>query len=78
MKTNSSHPVMTLEKKEHFRGLAILEGLGGVALAVMTKSEILVVDIAEWKILLRQKHRRDLDPSLIMKIFSKDDGIFPP
>lgn len=69
---------MAPEKKEQFRGLAILEGLGGVALAVMTTSEILVVDIVEWKILLRQKHRRDLDPSLIMKIFSKDDGIFPP
>lgn len=65
---------MTLEKLEHFRGLATLDCLGGIALAVMTTSEILIIDISDWKILIRQKHRRDLDPSLMMKTFSKEDG----
>jgi hypothetical protein len=68
---------MTLEKTEHFRGLATLNSLGGIALAAMTTSEILIVGISGWKIFLRQKHRRDLDPSLVMKTFSKEDGTFP-
>ena len=75
MKTGLSSIVLTPEKKECFCGLATLDALRGIALAVMTTSEILIVDLKDWKILLRQKHRRNRDPSLVMNIFSKDDGI---
>jgi hypothetical protein len=62
------------DKNEDFRGLLTLEGLRGIALTILTTSEIIVLDSANWKILIRQKHRRDLDPSLIMKSFSAEDG----
>jgi hypothetical protein len=65
---------MSPNNKEHFRGLAVIDALGGIAYAVLTSSEILIVESSDWAILLRQKHRRDLDPSLVMKIFSTDDG----
>jgi hypothetical protein len=62
-------------KKEHFRGLARLDALQGGTFAVLTTSEILIIEVEEWRILLRQKHRRDLDPSLVMKVLSREDGI---
>ena len=65
---------MSPRSSEHFRGLAAVEPLGGLAYAMLTSSEILIVERSDWAILLRQKHRRDLDPSLVMKIFSSDDG----
>jgi hypothetical protein len=45
-----------------------------MALAILTISEILVVDMLQWKVLIRQKHRRDPDPSLHMKIFASENG----
>lgn len=66
--------MLTPEKKEHFSGLITPDGLKGIAFAVLTTSEIVLVDAINWKILIRQKHRRDLDPSLLMKTFSAEDG----
>jgi hypothetical protein len=62
------------EKKEHFCGFITVDGLKGIAFAVLTASDIVVVDATTWKVLIRQKHRRDLDPSLVMKSFSAEDG----
>jgi hypothetical protein len=67
---------MSPSNKEHFRGLASIESLKGLAYAILTTSELLVVESSDWAILLRQKHQRDFDPSLILKIFSVDDSIF--
>jgi hypothetical protein len=53
----------------------VLGGLAGTVFAVLTTSEILIVDSTGWKLLLRQKHRRDRDPSLIMKVYSSQDGM---
>lgn len=46
-------------------------------LALLTTSEILIMDHVEWKMLLRQKHRRDPDPSLLMKCLSRDESTTP-
>ena len=66
---------MSPEKKECFRGLTRLDALQGETFAVLTTSEILIIGAEEWRILLRQKHRRDLDPSLVMKVLSREDGM---
>jgi hypothetical protein len=52
----------------------MLDGLKGIAFAVLTTSHIVVVDATTCKALIRQKHRRDLDPSLVMKSFYAEDG----
>jgi hypothetical protein len=67
---------MTPDKREHFRRLAPIDALGRLTVALLTTSEVVIVDSREWKCLLRQKHRRDPDPSILMKIFSTDDGAF--
>jgi hypothetical protein len=72
--TGQSTVVLSAEPKQQFRGLNILDGLGGIAIAVLTTSEILIFDLIECRILLRQKHRRDADNSLILTSFSLDDG----
>jgi len=69
--------VLQADKKQHFCGLALLDGLGGTAIAALTTSDILVIDTVEWEVLLRQKHRRDSDSSLMLKTLSLDDGIWP-
>lgn len=66
---------MSPEKKEYFRGLTRLDALQGETFVVLTTSEILIVGVEERRILLRQKHRRDLDPSLVMKVLSREDGL---
>ena len=67
---------MAAGKKETFRSFALINSLGGIALAVLTLSELLIVDMLKWKVLLRQKHRRLPDPTLIMKIFTSENGDF--
>lgn len=65
---------MAAEKEVHLQGVATINALKGLAIALLTTTEILVLDCVEWRILLRQKHRRDLDPSLVMRIFSTEEG----
>ena len=55
-------------------GLTRLEGLETAAYGLLTTSEIVIVDSTDWKIQLRQKHRSDLDPSLLMKTFFADNS----
>jgi hypothetical protein len=76
--TGLSRMVLTPSTRDHFCGLVVIGGLGGTVVAVLTTSEILIVDSTEWKLLLRQKHRRDRDPSLLMKLYSSQDGIYFP
>jgi len=66
--------VLRADPKEQIRGLSMLEGLGGIAIAVLTSSEIWIVDMTDWRILLKQKHRRDADDSLMVNAFSFEDG----
>jgi hypothetical protein len=65
---------MTAEKDVYFQGIATIDVLRGSTIALLTTTEIIILDCVEWRILLRQKHRRDLDPSLIMKVFSAEEG----
>ena len=74
IKSGSTVPVITGEKNVHFRGIAKLDALSGTTMAVLTTSEILIMEIEGRRILLRQKHRRDPDPSLVMKVISCEDG----
>jgi hypothetical protein len=67
--------VFKADRKEGFWELASLEGLGGTAIAVLTSSEILIIDIITWQVRLRQKHRRDVDTSLMIKPVSLEDGM---
>jgi hypothetical protein len=74
-KTGVAQSVMSPEKKERFLGLTRLDALQGGTFAVLTTSEVFILEIEDWRILLRQKHRRDLDPSLALKVLSREDGI---
>jgi hypothetical protein len=72
--TGLSQTLFTPSAGDHFRGLAALSGLGGTVFAVLTTSEILIVDSTQLTLLLRQKHRRDRDTTLMMKTYSSQDG----
>ena len=72
--TGLSHMVFTPSAGDHFRGLAPLSGLGRTVFAVLTTSEILIFNITQLTVLLRQKHRRDRDTTLMMKTYSSQDG----
>jgi hypothetical protein len=74
IQTRESQLVLAAGENEQFRSFALINSLRGLALAVLTLSEILIVDTLKWQVLLRQKHRHVPDPTLIMMIFTSGNG----
>jgi len=68
--------VLRADKDSHFVGLAKLSGVGRECFAVLTNSEILVIESMSWKVHIRQKHWRDPDYSLKMHVLAVEDGIY--